>query len=95
MAIVAAVLGLVARLAGQVYCHPVTDPVQSVAGASYCRTVADPYSWIAYPAAALALAFIVRWLWPKRHARRLALLAVSVAVIAATAWVFSLPATVD
>jgi hypothetical protein len=91
MVIAAATLGLLACGLGQAYCNQPTGPVQNPDGASYCAKMAQPNSWAAYTAAAVALALAVRWIVPRRYARRIALLVVVLTVVVATGWLFTLP----
>jgi hypothetical protein len=91
MVATAVMLGLLAWGVGRAYCNPPADPISSSAGVSYCARMAHRYSWVAYTVAAGTLALTVRGVWRGRYARRIAIVTVSVAVIASTVWVYSLP----
>jgi hypothetical protein len=91
--LIAGVLGLIARLLAQGYCTggAPSNPEQYTEGGHYCATVSHGYSWLGYPAAAILLAGAVGWIFRRRGtSRRLALAVVTVAVIGASAWVYSL-----
>jgi hypothetical protein len=92
MLLVAAMLGVLACSLGQAYCNQPSGPPESSDGLSYCAKMAHGHGWVAYVAAAVAIAVAVRWICRgRRYPRRLALVAVLVAGTSATAWVFSLP----
>ena len=91
-AVVAALLGLLARALVQSYCDSAPQgPSEGSPAWNFCVKVAHGYSWLAYAAAAVALAAVVLVVRRRRrYTRPIALLVVTIAVIASTAWVWSL-----
>jgi hypothetical protein len=91
--VVAAALGAFARLLVNAYCsQPDGAPEGGTAGWNYCRSVAGLPSWLAYVAAAVGIAVVVRLLFKRvAHSRTIALGLVILALIAGTIVVYSLP----